>query len=139
MRHVSPPGQHIGVVELDIGVEPHRRRYHNAIDMARALGLQQPKVAILSVTEGDDKPIKYPDMFAAADPEPDALERSASSESGASVDPALEADVASDRRRDVLAHDEHHRRHERRLVHRARRCGLGALHVQGDQVGRGGV
>jgi hydrogenase nickel incorporation protein HypB len=25
------------------------------------------KVAILSVTEGDDKPIKYPDMFAAAD------------------------------------------------------------------------
>ena len=24
------------------------------------------KVAILSVTEGDDKPIKYPDMFAAA-------------------------------------------------------------------------
>ena len=25
------------------------------------------KVAILSVTEGDDKPLKYPDMFAAAD------------------------------------------------------------------------
>ena len=25
------------------------------------------KVAILSVTEGEDKPIKYPDMFAAAD------------------------------------------------------------------------
>ena len=24
------------------------------------------KVAILSVTEGDDKPLKYPDMFAAA-------------------------------------------------------------------------
>jgi hydrogenase nickel incorporation protein HypB len=25
------------------------------------------KVAILSVTEGEDKPLKYPDMFAAAD------------------------------------------------------------------------
>jgi hydrogenase nickel incorporation protein HypB len=25
------------------------------------------KVVILSVTEGDDKPLKYPDMFAAAD------------------------------------------------------------------------
>ena len=25
------------------------------------------KVAVLSVTEGDDKPLKYPDMFAAAD------------------------------------------------------------------------
>jgi hydrogenase nickel incorporation protein HypB len=25
------------------------------------------KVAVLSVTEGEDKPIKYPDMFAAAD------------------------------------------------------------------------
>ena len=27
---------------------------------------ERAKVAILSVTEGDDKPIKYPDMFAAA-------------------------------------------------------------------------
>ena len=25
------------------------------------------KVALISVTEGDDKPLKYPDMFAAAD------------------------------------------------------------------------
>jgi hydrogenase nickel incorporation protein HypB len=28
---------------------------------------EQHKVAILSVTEGEDKPLKYPDMFAAAD------------------------------------------------------------------------
>jgi len=27
---------------------------------------EKAKVAILSVTEGDDKPLKYPDMFAAA-------------------------------------------------------------------------
>jgi len=27
---------------------------------------EQAKVAILSVTEGEDKPLKYPDMFAAA-------------------------------------------------------------------------
>ena len=28
---------------------------------------EQHKVAVLSVTEGEDKPLKYPDMFAAAD------------------------------------------------------------------------
>ena len=33
---------------------------------AFALG-EHHKVAILSVTEGEDKPLKYPDMFAAAD------------------------------------------------------------------------
>jgi hydrogenase nickel incorporation protein HypB len=31
------------------------------------------KVAILSVTEGEDKPLKYPDMFAAS--RPDALNK----------------------------------------------------------------
>jgi hypothetical protein len=35
-----------------------------------AFDLGEPhKVAILSVTEGEDKPLKYPDMFAAAEPD----------------------------------------------------------------------
>jgi hydrogenase nickel incorporation protein HypB len=44
----------------------HRKRRKLVCPAAFDLG-EAHKVAILSVTEGEDKPLKYPDMFAASD------------------------------------------------------------------------
>ena len=57
MEHLTPPPHSLFLIE-NVG--------NLVCPAAFDLG-EHHKVAILSVTEGEDKPLKYPDMFAAAD------------------------------------------------------------------------